>query len=407
MSDAFFALHHDLPRQGPGSDATTRLLLTLAGPLPDRPRALDIGCGPGRSALVLAEAGADVTAIDTHEPFLEQLRRTAAQRGLRVTAENRSMTDLPHPDASFDLIWAEGSAYLMGFDEALSTWRRLLAPGGVLVVTECGWTALDPAPRARAFWDAVHPLRTAAQTATAAMRAGYTVMATYLLPDRDWFDEYYGPLERRADAADPALPGMAEALAWTRQEIDLRRAHGTDYGYTGYVLRPRPPAWRPRPETPDDAAAVRAVHAAAFDTTAEADLVDALRRDPAWLPGLSWVAEAPDGEVVAHALLTRCTVGGAPALALAPVAVRPEWRNRGAGSAVLRAVLAEARARGEQLAVVLGHSAYYPRFGFRRAAEWGIGTSSAVADDALMALPLTGAGPVPSGAVRYPAPFGA
>ncbi|GGP86191.1 class I SAM-dependent methyltransferase [Saccharothrix coeruleofusca] len=240
MSEAFFALHHDLPRQGPGSDATTRLLLALAGPLPDRPRALDIGCGPGRSALVLAEAGAEVTAVDTHEPFLDQLRRSAVRRGLRVTAEHRSMTDLPYPDASFDLVWAEGSAYLMGFDQALSAWRRLLAPGGALVVTECGWTTLDPAPAARAFWDAAYPLRTTAQTITAATRAGYTVTATYLLPDRDWFDEYYAPLERRADAADPALPGMAEALAWTRREIDLRRAHGADYGYTGYVLRPRP-----------------------------------------------------------------------------------------------------------------------------------------------------------------------
>lgn len=58
LHDAFFALHHGLPRQGPGSDTTTRHLLSLAGPLPERPRVLDLGCGPGRSALLLAaEAG--------------------------------------------------------------------------------------------------------------------------------------------------------------------------------------------------------------------------------------------------------------------------------------------------------------------------------------------------------------
>ncbi|MEU1127933.1 transferase, partial [Streptomyces sp. NPDC005899] len=40
LIDAFFALHHALPRQSPGSDATTRRLLALTGPRPPRPRVL-------------------------------------------------------------------------------------------------------------------------------------------------------------------------------------------------------------------------------------------------------------------------------------------------------------------------------------------------------------------------------
>ncbi|MFB7264903.1 transferase, partial [Streptomyces nojiriensis] len=59
FTHAFFALHHGLPRQAPGSDASTRHLLSLCGPLPERPRVLDLGCGPGRSVLPLAaEMGA-------------------------------------------------------------------------------------------------------------------------------------------------------------------------------------------------------------------------------------------------------------------------------------------------------------------------------------------------------------
>ncbi|MDX3105067.1 class I SAM-dependent methyltransferase, partial [Nonomuraea angiospora] len=144
--NAFYDLHRDLPRQGPGSDATTRRLLALAGPLPDRPRTLDLGCGPGRAALLLAAvAGAQVTAVDTHQPYLDQLRHSAVQRRLEhaITPVNVSMAELPYPDHSFDLIWAEGSVYHLGFDHALRTWRRLLAPGGVLVVTECEWTTPD------------------------------------------------------------------------------------------------------------------------------------------------------------------------------------------------------------------------------------------------------------------------
>ncbi|MFC9974614.1 GNAT family N-acetyltransferase [Spirillospora sp. NPDC127200] len=164
--------------------------------------------------------------------------------------------------------------------------------------------------------------------------------------------------------------------------------------------------WTVRPETDADRRAVHRVNAAAFPTPAEADLVDALRADPAWLPGLSWVAEGPDGEVIGYALITRCTVGGADALALAPVAVLPGHQRTGVGGAVVEAALQAARERGEALVTVLGHPEYYPRFGFVRASTLGIGVAFEVPDEALMALVLDGSGPLPSGTIQYAAPFG-
>ncbi|MZD09536.1 GNAT family N-acetyltransferase [Streptomyces sp. SID5785] len=411
VRDSFFALHHGLPRQGPGSDATTRQLLSFAGPLPDRPRILDLGCGPGRSALLLAEAtGGEVTAVDLHEPFLGELRTAARERGLadRVHAVAADMGDLPYPAGSFDLVWAESSAYSIGFDTALARWRPLLAPGGTLVLTECEWTVDTPSPEARAFWDEHAELRTSAQNLRACTAAGYSVLGVHHQPESDW-DEYYGPLAERAGAADPARPGMAEALAATRAELAMRREHGGEYGYTGYALRPAG-AWPTRPETAEDREAVHAVNSAAFPTPDEADLVDALRADAtAWLDGLSYVAEAPDGSVAAHALITRCTVGGAPAAALAPVAVLPEHQRTGAGSAVVRAVLDAARARGERFVVVLGHPEYYPRFGFTPASGFGVSAPFEVPDEALTALVLAPDGdsaPIPRGTITYPAAFG-
>ncbi|GAA2593139.1 N-acetyltransferase [Actinomadura fulvescens] len=164
--------------------------------------------------------------------------------------------------------------------------------------------------------------------------------------------------------------------------------------------------WKTRPETDQDVPAVRRVVEAAFPTSQEADLVDALRRDPAWLPGLSWVAEAPGGQVAAYALLTRCQVGDQDALALAPAAVLPEYQRQGAGGAAVRAALEAARDQGERLVVVLGHPEYYPKFGFGRASRMGTRTSFEVPDEALMALVLGGSGPVPTGTIRYAAPFG-
>ncbi|MFJ6483516.1 GNAT family N-acetyltransferase [Streptomyces sp. NPDC091682] len=421
FTHAFFALHHGLPRQAPGSDASTRHLLSLCGPLPERPRVLDLGCGPGRSALLLAAeagaagTGAEVTAVDLHAPFLDELRAAAAARGLadRVRTVEADMGALPgegFEDGSFDLVWAEGSAYLLGFDAALARWKRLLAPGGTLVLTECQWSVAQPSAGARSFWDPHYALRTTAGNLAAAQAAGYRVLGVHELPDSDWA-EYYGPLAERVRALSAAGgPAMARALAATREELDVRARHGHEYGYTGYVLRPvnggDGNAWPARPETAADAAAVRAINLAAFGTPLEADLVDALRADGSWLPGLSYVAEAPDGSVAAHALLTRCEVDGAPALALAPVATDPGLQRSGAGSSVVRALLAAARERGESLVIVLGHPEYYPRFGFLPASRFGIRAPFEVPDEALMALVLDGSRPVPAGTIRYPDPFG-
>lgn len=165
--------------------------------------------------------------------------------------------------------------------------------------------------------------------------------------------------------------------------------------------------WHTRSETTHDISRIHAVVAAAFPTEFEADLVDALRADPeAWIDGLSLVSQTPDGVVVGHALLTRCHVGGAPALALAPCSVHPDHQRTGAGAAAIRAALEAARGRGENLVLVLGHPAYYPRFGFTPASGFGVSAPFEAPDDAFLAMALDPGAPVPTGLVRYPAAFG-
>lgn len=164
--------------------------------------------------------------------------------------------------------------------------------------------------------------------------------------------------------------------------------------------------WATRPERPDDVAAIHAVNLAAFPTPAEADLVDALRGSDAWIEGLSIVTEDGEGTVVGHALLTRCHVGGEPALALAPCAVLPRVQRRGVGSAAIRAALEAARATGEHLVLVLGHPEYYRRFGFTPASRFGIQPSFEAPDEAIMALAVDPEAHIPRGVIRYPPPFG-
>ncbi|OZC88073.1 GNAT family N-acetyltransferase [Rhodococcoides fascians] len=163
--------------------------------------------------------------------------------------------------------------------------------------------------------------------------------------------------------------------------------------------------WTTRTETNADIAAVRAVNLAAFDTEEEADLVDSLRRDRAWIDELSVVSVDEAGKVVGYALLTRCHIGDTPALCLAPCAVLPDNQNTGAGSAATRAALTAARNAGEQYVTVLGHPTYYPRFGFERASKHGVHMNIDVPGEALMVLAL-GDRPVPAGAISYAAAFG-
>ncbi|MEU1310517.1 N-acetyltransferase [Streptomyces cinnamoneus] len=164
--------------------------------------------------------------------------------------------------------------------------------------------------------------------------------------------------------------------------------------------------WTTRAETGADVPAIREILLAAFETPLEADLVDALRADSAWIDGLSLVSTDEHGSIIGHALLTRCHIDDTPALCLAPVSVRPGHQRSGAGSAAVRAALDAARDMGEKYVTVLGHPAYYPRFGFTRASAHGIGLTIDVPDEAMMAMALDGTHPLPSGTVRYAAPFG-
>jgi putative acetyltransferase len=125
--------------------------------------------------------------------------------------------------------------------------------------------------------------------------------------------------------------------------------------------------WLVRPERGDDADAIHRIHAAAFGGSGEADLVRALRGSAGYL-GL--VAETA-GAVAAHVAFSAVAIEhGRPAhptLGLGPLAVDPALQRRGAGAALVEAGLRACAGRGAGLVFVLGHPAYYPRFGFEPA----------------------------------------
>jgi putative acetyltransferase len=157
-----------------------------------------------------------------------------------------------------------------------------------------------------------------------------------------------------------------------------------------------------RPERFGDAAAIHAVHCAAFPADAEARIVDRVRA--AGRSRVSLVA-AEEGAVIGHILFSPVSIvgpaGACEGLGLAPVAVVP-WRQRlGVGSALVIAGLAACQQQSCGFVVVLGHAEYYPRFGFMRASLRGLRNEYG-ADEAFMVLELRpGALPPGGGLVQY------
>jgi putative acetyltransferase len=140
-----------------------------------------------------------------------------------------------------------------------------------------------------------------------------------------------------------------------------------------------------RAEQPSDADGIRALNIAAFVGEAEAKLVDLLRKRGRNIVSLVAVE---DGQVVGQVLFTELSVTPPTSfkgVGLAPLAVLPGFQNHGIGTELGHKGLDLCRELGYDFAVVLGHTDYYPRFGFKKASDFGIGNDYSV-DDPFMAL---------------------
>jgi len=246
MADFRFQIHRDLPREGPGDTASTQRAYRHVSQLPATGRVLDIGCGPGAQTIDLAHVtAARITALDTHREYLDQLRDRVRAAALtrRVHAVQASMSSMPFRDASFDLIWAEGAIYIIGFERGLHEWRRLLRRGGHVAVTHLSWLTPDVPDEARAFWRRHYPaLRGVDENVRISDRCGFDLLECFALPESAWWNDYYGPLEARLVSLQERYRGDHEALAAiesSREEIDIYRRFAPHYGYVFYVLRMR------------------------------------------------------------------------------------------------------------------------------------------------------------------------
>lgn len=141
-----------------------------------------------------------------------------------------------------------------------------------------------------------------------------------------------------------------------------------------------------RLEQPGDINNIRQVNLAAFDTAAEANLVDALRS--AGVELISLVSEK-EGEIIGHILFSPVSIDGqGNIMGLAPMAVLPNWQRQGIGSQLVNAGLKACEQAGYRAVVVLGHADYYPRFGFEPSITFNIKSEYDVPPEVFMVKEL-------------------
>jgi ubiquinone/menaquinone biosynthesis C-methylase UbiE len=237
---ALINLHRGLDRKGPGDSDFSRSVLCNLSSLPLKPRIADLGCGSGASALLLAKHyQSTVMAVDSSSVFIEELKARAKQVGLEhlIIPIHGDMAKLDWAVGSVDLLWSEGAAYNLGFEQALKLWRPLLANTGIAVISEMSWFTDDVPEPAIAYWQNAYPMMgTEAENIAQANRSGFSVLSTYRLPSHAWWVNYYEPLRKRMQQIE-ITPITQSVIRETEDEMLLFEKFSDFYGYTFYILQ--------------------------------------------------------------------------------------------------------------------------------------------------------------------------
>lgn len=235
MGSAFFELHKDLPREGPGDRESLDWALSHVE-IPKDGAILDAACGPGADIADLLEyvPGGRVTAIDRHRPFVEAASKACAGDD-RVSIVEGDMG--APPSGPYDLIWCAGALYFLGVEAGLNAWRDLLSPSGAIAFSEPLFFVEDPSAAAKAFWGN-HPTGHYDDVLGAVKAAGFEVTAYRKLPDAAW-EAYYEPQEERiAMLRRTAGADLTKVLDEAEEEVSGWRKCRTETGYGQFVVVP-------------------------------------------------------------------------------------------------------------------------------------------------------------------------
>jgi len=245
MNKYFFEVFENIPRQGPGNkESTQRAFRSVSRFLPEHPRILDIGCGKGTQTMDLAELSAGhITAIDNHDSFINHLKKSAEKAGLSgsITCFNADMKTMPFHEKSFDLIWAEGSVFIIGIFEGLKDWKKFLKPAGCIALTDLVWLSDKKPEQLVQFWEkeCLYVL-SIDEVTEAAKKLNYSPIDHFTLPAEAWLEEYIKPQEKILSRMKKEYQGIkkaAEVIDAIETENKIVRDYLGIFGYEFFMWR--------------------------------------------------------------------------------------------------------------------------------------------------------------------------
>jgi ubiquinone/menaquinone biosynthesis C-methylase UbiE len=188
-----------------------------------KPRILDIGCGSGVPMLELARLSqGQIIAVDIDQSLLGRLAKKLKRHGLedRVELRRASLLDMDFGDERFDIVWAEGSVFVVGFAKALQEWRRLIWPHGYLVIHD--------------------ELGDFARKLEAISLGGYRLIDDFILTPEVWWAKYYCPLSVRLSCLLKKYDDDEEALGilnGVKEEVDRFKEGSASSGSIFFVMQ--------------------------------------------------------------------------------------------------------------------------------------------------------------------------
>lgn len=231
-------------RQGPGSPEATLKALSFIDNLTVQSLIADLGCGTGGQTMVLAQhISGSITGLDFFPEFIECFNRNAEKLNLqdRVKGVVGSMDALSFEKESLDLIWSEGAIYNIGFERGLNEWRKYLKTGGYVAVSESSWFTEERPAEIHDFWMSVYAeIDTIPNKVAQIQKAGYIPVATFILPEYCWTENYFTPLVKAREIFSRKYDGnktVEELISFQHHEAELYRKYKEFYGYVFYIAK--------------------------------------------------------------------------------------------------------------------------------------------------------------------------
>lgn len=231
-----------IKQQGPGSKETTLKALSFIKGLNKKSKIADLGCGTGSPTMVIAKnTQANIVGVDIFPGFINIFNKNFNKIKNRVKGIVGSMDKLPFKQEEFDVIWSEGSIYNIGFERGLNEWKKFIKKGGYVAVSEASWFTNTRPEEINNFWNKAYPeIDTISNKVRQIENAGYVPVATFILPEDCWIENFYKPQAVAQKEFLKKYKGnvtVERLISNQRLEAELYKKYKQYYGYVFYIAK--------------------------------------------------------------------------------------------------------------------------------------------------------------------------